>query len=154
MEMQARMAASDFISATCQLLDEEKFKDFLAVCAPDFEYRVTAQSPELGTRMTWLEHDRAGFESMLGMLPQHVRSDAVFSRHATVSRMVQREPARVEVRSKLAVFQTDLKGTSAVLAVGTYIDVLDMTTPEAPVLRSRELQLDTRDLGVGIHVPL
>ncbi len=154
MDGKLRTTVEEFIGNTCELLDQEQFSQFLSECTEEFSYRVSTHSPDLGKDMVWLDHDRNGFESMIRMLPEHVRIDASLSRHAIVASMTRIDASSAAVRTKLSVFQTDLNGTSSVLAIGTYRDVVDISEPEKPKLKQRELRLDTRELGPGVHVPL
>ncbi|MBP6019665.1 MAG: hypothetical protein KA735_09245 [Burkholderiaceae bacterium] len=154
MNSTARATATDFIGQTCELLDEERFGEFLEQCSSDFEYVVRTFSPDLGKDMVWLQHDRKGFEMLIKMIPEHVRVDAKLSRHATVTNVTEIEPNKIRTRSKVAVFQTNPNGTSSILAIGTYIDTIDLAQPTSPKLQDRELVLHTQDLGPGVHVPL
>lgn len=67
------------------------------------------------------------------------------------------EPSNTEdylvVTSSLIVHHTNLEGQTQTLAVGRYLDVVNMSA-ETIVLTARDVILDTRDLGIGLHVPL
>src|SRR3974377_1333807 len=66
------------------LLDDEKFMEWLAFCAPDFSYRITTYSPEIRRHMTWYEQDVAGLKGMIEMLPKHNTDHGRLTRHVTV----------------------------------------------------------------------
>ena len=55
--------------------------------------------------------------------------------------------------SSVLVINTDLEGRSTLFAAGRYLDQVDMTG-EAPLLAARTVHLETRDLGIGSHVPI
>ena len=38
-------------------------------------------------------------------------------------------------------------------AVGKYLDVIDLSG-DAPLIASREVRLETKELGIGTHLPL
>jgi hypothetical protein len=42
--------------------------DWLALCAPDFNHRITTYSP-IRRNMTWYQQDVAGLRGMIEMLP-------------------------------------------------------------------------------------
>ena len=48
---------------------------------------------------------------------------------------------------------TGLDGVSNVFAAGRYNDIIDVSG-NRPLLRAREVRLDTRDLGGGTHFPI
>lgn len=142
-----------FIGRTCLALDDEDFDAFLAHCTPDFSYRVSTFSPELGKDMVWLEHGRQGYESMIRMLPKHVRLDGRLSRSAIVSDVRQDAAGKACVVSRLTVVHTNANGETRMLLSGRYLDTLELSETNL-ALAAREVRLDTRDLGPGIHAPI
>ena len=139
---------------TCLLLDAERFDDYLALCSADFRYRVKADSPDLGKEMTWLDLDRDELADLLENVANHVRLPGRFTRHATVYAIERDDDgARAAVTTSLIVVYTDLDGVSRLFASGRYLDTVALAGP-APLLASRTVWLDTRDLGPGSHVPL
>src|SRR5262249_26967568 len=88
-------AIRDVIDRACLLLDEEKFLDWLGLCAPDFKYRITTYSPEIRRNMTWYEQDVAGLKGMVELLPKHNTDHGRLTRHATVY-SVEAGPAQNE----------------------------------------------------------
>jgi methanesulfonate monooxygenase small subunit len=148
-----REAVRELICRSCLLLDEERFVEYLDLCADDFRYRVTAFSPELRKDMVWLELNRAALKDMFDMLPEHVKPEGTFARHVNVCAIQANEgPTLVDVVSSLAVYFTDLQGATRVLAIGRYRDSID-TSRNEPRLRTREVRLDTRALGAGTQIP-
>ncbi len=145
----------ELIYRSCLCLDNQDFAGWLALCAPEFRYTITAYSPEIRKEMVWLEHDREGMEGLFGMLPKHNSDHSPLTRHASVY-LVQRDEAANEasVVTSLAVYKTQLDGGATQLfAVGKYFDRVSLEG-EAPLLSSRNVRLDTRELGIGSHLPL
>ncbi|MFL2770171.1 MAG: aromatic-ring-hydroxylating dioxygenase subunit beta [Rhodospirillaceae bacterium] len=135
-------------------LDDADFDRFLGYCDDPFTYRIRAWSPELKKDMTWLEHNRHGMVELFKTLPQHLQRLGRLHRQVTVATV---EPSNVDgflvVISPLTVHYTDLEGQTQTLAVGRYVDIVNMTG-EKIVLAARDAMLDTRDLGIGLHVPI
>jgi methanesulfonate monooxygenase small subunit len=134
------------------LLDDGHYEGFLALCAPDFSYRIRVWSPELARDMIWLEHDYGGLAQLFATLPEHLTRPGRLTRHVTVA-SIDAGPAALEVTSVVTIHHTDLEGCTATLAVGRYVDRIVEQDGELR-LKSREVQLDTRDLGIGSHAPL
>lgn len=152
--MDARTAAAELVYRSCLALDRKDFPGYLALCDDTFRYEITTWSPELRKPMTWLEHDRAGLQTLFTNLPKHNSDASLLSRHATVYTVTAADDGRsAEVVSALQVFRTTLDGgTSALFAVGKLHDTLTFEGA-APRLRRREVRLDTRMLGFGHHIP-
>ena len=152
------MAATDgeisaLIYQTCLLMDEEKFSDYLALCAKDFHYQIKADSPELSKEMTWLDLARDDLANLLENVPNHVRLPGKMMRQASVYTIARNGESEAAVTTSLIVIYTELDGVSRIYANGKYLDVVDLSG-SAPKLKSRTVWLDTRDLGAGSHVPL
>lgn len=144
---------SALIFRSSLLLDAEDFKGFLRLCGDDFNYRICAHSPEIGKDMIWLEHDRQGLQGLFAMLPQHVRMRGRFKRHVSIYSIDRSEQDRARVLSSLLLVHTDDHGVSRLFAAGQYHDVV-ATARSEPRLVEREVRLETRDLGPGMHVPV
>ncbi len=145
-------AIERLVYRSCRCLDDEDFAAYLALCAPGFRYRITAHSPEIRKDMIWLDHDRDGLAALFENLPEHVRRLGRLMRHASVYDLAM-EGRTARVESSLVVIHTGLDGRSSVFAAGRYLDGIE-TDGEAPLLLSREVRLETRDLGIGSHVPI
>ncbi len=135
-------------------LDDSCFDTFLSLCDDPFHYRILVWSPELKQQMTWLEHDRQGLADLFNNLPEHLQRLGRLHRQVTV---VAVEPSNAEdflvVTSSFIVHHTNLQGQTQTLAVGRYIDIVNMSD-EKILLAARDTILDTRDLGAGLHVPI
>ena len=145
----------DFLNRVADALDREAWDEFLAMCAPGFEYRVTAHSYELDEDMIWLIHDLDGLRHLFEVLPEQLgRKGTRMLRHVSI---VGIEPGETEGRlvatSKVIAVRTSPEGVSELFAAGRYIDVVDVAA-DTPSLLRRETRLDTRELGIGSHVPI
>ncbi len=140
------------IYRSCRCLDEEDFDAYLDLCAPEFHYRITAHSPEIRKEMVWLDHDRKGLAALFENLPTHLRRPGTLLRHASVYD-VATNGVQAEVETSLLVLLTGHDGKTEVLAAGRYEDSVSLKG-EAPLLLSRMVRLETRDLGIGSHVPI
>jgi methanesulfonate monooxygenase small subunit len=149
-----RSVVEELVYRSCVLLDEQDFPGFLALCHPAFHYRLTAWSPEIKKEMTWLDRDRQEMETFFRMLPMHNTDHAQLTRHATVYRVdFDGARQRADVVTALQIYRTPLDGgATGLLAVGKYYDEVSLAG-EAPCLSTRRVQLVTRDLGWGNHIP-
>jgi methanesulfonate monooxygenase subunit beta len=136
-------------------LDDERYADWIALADTSFTYSITAYSPEIRKKITWIHHDRDGIKNLVDLLPRHQSYRSRLTRHTTVYRVAHGEdPDLYNVTSSVAIYQTELDGGSTrIFAVGKYHDVVHLTPHEATFAR-RELRLETRELGLGTHFPL
>ena len=145
----------DFLNRVADALDREAWDEFLSMCAPEFEYRVTAHSYELDEDMIWLIHDLDGLRHLFEVLPEQLgRKGTRMLRHVS---FVAIEPGEADgqmvATSKVVAVRTSPEGVSELFAAGRYIDVVDIAGG-TPLLLRRETRLDTRELGIGSHVPI
>jgi methanesulfonate monooxygenase small subunit len=146
-------AVKDVIYQSCLVMDDEKFDEYLALCTEDYQYKVTAYSPELRKEMIWLEQSRSDLVAMFEMLPEHVKPEGRFTRHAQVYRVTPNgSPGTMNVTSALTIYFTNDRGDTKVFAIGRYNDVVD-TSGTTPRLKAREVRLETRSLGTGSQIP-
>lgn len=149
-EQQAR----ELIAQSCTALDTERFDDFLQLCLPGFQYRTTAYSPEIRRDMVWLEHDKAGIQELLELLPKQNRDRTPITRHFSIYSVGFVGVDVIKVDSMLQIYRTELDGgITSVFAVGKYHDTLALDNGSVAGLLSREVRLDTRMLGTGYHIP-
>ena len=150
-----RAAFEELVYRAALKLDAEDYAGFLALCAPELRYSITAYSPEIRRDMTWLDHDKAGLQHLFETLHRHKSDRAPSSRHVTVYTVdVEAGGDSADIVSALQVFQTRLDGGATVLlAVGRIYDRAHLVGGTARLL-SRRIRLDTRDLGIGTHIPL
>lgn len=135
-------------------LDDRAFGAYLELCDSAYRYRITAFSPEIRKEMTWLEHDKAGMQTLFTNLPRHNSDQSPLTRHVTVYTVQLDDVARrAKVLSALQVFKTSLDGGSTELyAVGKIHDEIALTD-DGPRLLDRNVRLVTRMLGIGYHIP-
>jgi methanesulfonate monooxygenase small subunit len=149
-----RHAIEELVYRSCLALDAKDWKGFLDLCDSTFRYSITAFSPEIRKDMTWLDHDREGFATLLNNLPKHNSDHSPLTRHATVY-TVDLDAGRNEAKvvSALQVFRTMLDGGATELfAVGHFHDTVKIGS-RGPKLAARNVRLDTRLLGYGYHIP-
>lgn len=142
------------IYRSCLALDAEDFAAYLALCAPEMRYRITNHSPEIRKDVVLMNLDRAGLSALFESLPDHLKLPGSLMRHASVYLIERkRNGTAAAVTTSLVIIQTDPDGLSRVYAAGRYFDTVDLTRP-IPMLTSRTLHLQTRDIGIGTEVPL
>jgi methanesulfonate monooxygenase small subunit len=149
-----RTAVEELVYRSCLLLDERDFEGFLDLCDADFRYTVQAYAPEIKRDMVWLDHDKASLQTLFRNLPRHHSDASPLTRHATVYTVTFDElhPVAVAVTA-LQVFRTALDGgTTSLFAVGKLHDTVKLASGKA-LLARRLLRLDTRQLGIGSHIP-
>ncbi len=150
--MDLRHAISELVYESCVALDEKRFAAYLDLCDGRYHYAITAFSPEIRKDMTWLEHDKAGMQTLFTNLPRHNSDHSPLTRHATVY-TVKQEGDEASVISALQVFRTALDGGATELfAVGKMHDKVTLASGK-PLLLDRNIRLDTRMLGYGYHIP-
>jgi len=143
---------AQLVYAGVVLLDAKDFAGWLDLCDADFSYAIRAWSPEIRKDMTWLEHDRDGVTTLVRQLPRHNTDQSIFTRHVTVYTVnLDDTQDAASVVSAVSIYRTELDGgATALFAVGRYHDVA-VRSGNRWLLRSRELRLDTRSLGIGTH---
>ncbi len=140
-----RAALVDLVYASCALLDAEAYESWLGLCAPDFRYRITAYSDEIGKEMVWLDQSLEQLRVRFEDLPRHLVVPGTYRRHAGRCREIERSEARVRMESSVIVYHTDPQGTSRLFAVVTYHDDIALDGA-APRLAERTVRMDTRRL--------
>jgi len=152
--MTDRVAVEELVYRTCTTLDDNDYPAFLSLCGKDFEYKLSAYSPEIRKDMHWLDHGRAELEDLFNTLPKHNSDHAPLTRNAVVySVRFDAAGKQAEVVTALQIYKTALNGGSTdVFAVGKYYDTVSLEGAQ-PTLLKRHVKLSTRDLGWGYHVP-
>ena len=138
---------------SCLALDQDDYSSYLALCAEEMRYQITYYSPEIGKDVILMNHYRAGLVALFESLADHIKLPGELIRHASVYEIVRKRNGEVaEVTTSLLVVRTDPEGLSQILAAGRYFDFIDISGP-VPMLMSRTLRLQTRDIGIGTEVP-
>ncbi len=130
---------------SCRLLDENRFDEWLALCAPDFHYRITAYSTEIRKEMEWLSHDVELLKTRFDDLPNHVVVKGTYRRHASMCEEVERANGIAKMDSSVVVYHTNLSGASRLFAVVRYGDTIALGG-ETPLLAERVVRMETRSL--------
>jgi methanesulfonate monooxygenase subunit beta len=135
-------------------LDQMDYQGYLALCADDYQYTIQAYSPEIRKDMIWLQHDKGGMDTLFKNLPRHNSDHSTLMRHLTVYTVdVDEASGAASVVSALQVFRTELDGgTTELFAVGKQHDTIELNGG-SPKLGKRTIRLETRNLGIGHHVP-
>ena len=153
MQLEQRYAIEELVYRSCLALDAQDYKTFLGLCDVDFRYAITTYSPELRREQVWLDHDRAGMQTLFTNLPRHNSDHSPITRHATVYTVEIGNDSEADVVSALQVFRTQLDGGATELfAVGRFHDTVKLDGAQ-PKLARRVVKLDTRQLGYGYHIP-
>ena len=149
-----RTLVEELVYRSSLLLDERDFEGFLSLCEADFRYSVHAYAPEIRSEMVWLDHDKAGMRTLFLNLPRHHSDLSPVTRHVTVYTVAFDESGtQAAVVSALQVFRTALDGgDTSLFAVGKVYDTVNLADGKA-LLAKRVLRLDTRQLGIGSHIP-
>jgi methanesulfonate monooxygenase small subunit len=152
--MNADKEITELSSQSCFLLDEMNFSGYLELCAPGFRYKIVAYSPELRKDMVWQDVDREELGHHFTLIPKHVREMVSLSRFPTLySIRYDGDGKRANVLSGLQVFKTKLDGGETRLyGVCRLHDVIDLGNAR-PLLLSREVRMETRQLGTGSQIP-
>lgn len=149
-----RAAFEELVYRAALTLDARDYAGFLALCEPDMRYTISTYSPETRRDMTWLDHDKAGLQNLFETLPRHNSDPAPLSRHVTVYTVdVDAGSDTAAIVTALQVFRTQLDGgATSLLAIGKIHDRARLVAGSARLL-SRVVRLQTRDLGIGTHIP-
>ena len=144
---------TDLIYDSCALLDEERFDEYIALCAPGFTYRITTYSEELRKPMEWMYQSRDDLHELLNTVETHEVAVAYLRRVASMIRIGEAKNGIVPVRSTVTVYHTWFDGNTRLFVIGTYKDEVT-TDGDSPLLANREVVLDTRRLASGTHIPI
>ena len=152
--MNADKEIAELIYRSCFMLDALDFPGYLELCAPDFRYRIVAYSPELKKDMVWQEVTREELKHHFEIVPKHVSDTSSVARFPTVySISYSPDGKRATALSGLQVYKTKLDGGETKLfGICRIHDVIEMDAGH-PRLLSREVRMETRQLGIGSQIP-
>ncbi len=142
----------NFIADTCNSLDKCNFNNFLKMCSKEFKYTISIYSPDLLKDMVWLEHDINGLKTLFEELPEHLQRKGKLLRHLSFP-FIESTEDNIKVSTSFCLYNTELDGKSSILCVGHYNDEISVSE-NYYLLEERIVYLDTRDIGVGLHVPI
>lgn len=152
--MNSHEVAERLIYKTVLALDEKNFDGYLELCDSAYTYTISAYSPEIRKDMIWLQHDKEGMKTLFKNLPRHNSDHSPLTRHVTVYTVdLKDDGTEAEVVSSLQVYKTALDGgATSLYAVGKMYDTVKLNGDEASLVK-RNIRLDTRELGMGHHIP-
>tara|TARA_A100001037_G_C15151291_1_gene639412 strand:- start:3200 stop:3658 length:459 start_codon:yes stop_codon:yes gene_type:complete len=143
----------NLIYKSCRLLDAEEFDDYLDLYTEDFEYKVTNYSPEIKSDQEWMDANRAELKGLLANVPLHFRLLGSFMRHATVYDIERNGADTANALTYVTIYYTTPEGATSVWAVGCYHDKIDVSG-DTPLIADRNMKLETREVGIGTHLPM
>ena len=143
-------------------LDDQQWNDWLALCHEDYQYEITAFSPEINKNMIYMSGDLKEMTSIIELLPKHNTDQSPLRRHTSVYTVdVSDDGKSATSISSFVVYQNMLdgknshidSGESRLFLVGKYMDEFDIKNGEVKFLK-REVKLDNRRLDKGSHWPI
>lgn len=150
----------DLVCESCMYLNSGDYTKFLQICDPQqFVYSIVNFSPEIKKTQCWMKQDHGELAKVLDLLPKHNSDHARLTRHITPYRVSPNgKDGGFEVLSQLAVYRTEWdaenshlqSGATSLYVIGRYLDNV-VLTERGPVLVSRVVDLDTRQVGIGSH---
>jgi len=152
--MNADKAISELVYRSCFMLDAHDFAGYLDLCAPEFRYRIVAYSPELKKDMVWQELTWEELKHHFDLVPKHVRDKSSVTRFPTLySISYSDDGKRATAFSGVQLYKTRLDGGETTLfGVCRMHDVVALDNGQ-PRLLSREVRMETRQLGTGSQIP-
>jgi methanesulfonate monooxygenase subunit beta len=159
----SRQLVEALVYESCLALNAEDWQTFLGLCEREaFRYRIVNYSPEIRREQCWMDRDWKGLKTILDLLPRHNSDHSPLTRHATVYRVVLDEEAKeADATTLVTIYRTELdggnshfeSGQTSLFAVGKYEDRIRLDGAGGPKLVRRTVRLDTRQIGMGSHVP-
>ncbi|MGE0801108.1 MAG: methanesulfonate monooxygenase [Lautropia sp.] len=152
-------AVVDLVYESCLALDNSAWGAFLALCDPErFRYRIKNFCPEIRKEQTWMDQTHEQLRHLFELLPKHNSDSPKLTRHATVYRKRSDGEDAFTLTSHLTVYRTEWdggdshlqSGITSLYVVGRYVDTVRVTE-DGPRLTSRVVDLDTRQVGIGLH---
>lgn len=155
-------AVRDTIYRAALALDDQRWQDWLELCAPNFHYKITSFSPEINKDMIYLQGSRKEMDSLVRMLPKHNTDHSPLHRHTSVYTIdVSDDGKTAEAVSSVVFYQNMLDGNNShiesgetrLFLAGRYVDTFAIENGAAKFV-SRDVKLDNRRLDKGSHWPL
>ena len=121
-----RTQVEELVYDSCMLLDAKDFKGYLDQCDSNYEYKLSAYSPEIKREMTWLDHNRTEMEELFKTLPRHNTDPSPLTRSAVVYKVsIDEKSQRANVISGVQIFKTQINGgVTELFAIGKYFDTV------------------------------
>ena len=127
-----------------------------------FRYRIVNYSPEIRREQCWMDRDWKGLKTLLDLLPRHNSDHSPLTRHATVYKVIlNTDGSEADAVTLVTIYRTELdggnshfeSGQTSLFAVGKYEDRIRLDGEGGAKLVRRTVRLDTRQIGMGSHVP-
>jgi 3-phenylpropionate/cinnamic acid dioxygenase small subunit len=135
-----------------RLLDQEDFKNYVALFSEGGEYRLTARAPEVAQPMTWILLKRDEMDALLASAPKQEWNTGERCHLITVEE-INVDGAAAGSRASFCVFRTDLRGATETYAVGHYEDQWQAESGQWRLLK-RVARLQTRMLAPPSAIPI
>ena len=148
----------DTIYRATIMLDDQRWDDWLGLCAEEFHYAIKAFSPEINKDMTYLQGSRKDMASLIRLLPKHNTDHSLLRRHTSVYTVdVSDDGSKASAISAFVVYQNLLDGVnshidageSRLFLVGKYYDELAIEDG-VPKFTKREVRIDERTPRQGL----
>ena len=152
MSAETRETLRFLVHETGMCLDEGRYDDFVAMFAPDGQYRLTAAAPELRQTMTWLALDRDGLGRHFASIPEHEWQIGEQTRIVSVD-AISLDGDGADTTATFCILRNDDEGRTQCYAAGRYRDRW-RRDGEAWRLARRVVDLRTRLLSIPAPVPL
>ena len=152
----------DTIYRATIMLDDQRWDDWLDLCADDFHYAIKSFSPEINRDMTYLQGSRKDMATLIKLLPKHNTDHSWLRRHTIVYTVdLAEDAASAKAISSFVVYQNLLDGenshvdagSSRLFLVGKYHDTFEIVDGIAR-FTAREVRIDERRLDKGSHWPI
>lgn len=145
----------NLVHRLCAALDDIDVEGIEACCTNDFRYVIFTHIPDIGKETIWFDQSLDGLVDLMQNLHRHVTMRGSFLRHVSHS-YIDRSVSDREVvaRSSVIVAYTPLDGASRLYAAGRYSDHIEYNDKDVAQIRLRTVQLQSRDLGPGPHLPI
>jgi methanesulfonate monooxygenase small subunit len=150
----------DLIYRSAIMMDGQQVTEWLeGLCAPEFDYKITAFSHEIRREQEWFHGNRDELLEVVKMMPYHNTDHSPFTRQVNVYTVDIDDAGKLaDVVSSVVVYQNMFDGINSHLdagetrlfCTGKYYDRVSLEG-DRPRLLARNVRLDTRRLDKGSH---
>lgn len=152
MSAAAREALREAVHSSGRCLDDGRYADYVALFAPEGEYRLEANAPELARPMTWMALGRDELAKLLESVPAHEWPLGERTHLIAVDRIDLDGDVAV-VASTFSVMRADADGRLECYAAGRYDDRW-IAGADGWKLSRRVVMLRNRLLSAPSPIPL
>jgi 3-phenylpropionate/cinnamic acid dioxygenase small subunit len=156
-EREALWRTERLLAGYVRCLDQDRLEEWPGFFAdPCFYQIVHAANHERGLPMGLIYADSQGMlrDRVVALRQANIYEPQRY-RHLVSSTVIldARQPTRVVAESNMLVVRSMQAGASEVFAVGRYLDVIDMTGPQAK-FREKRVVLDNDQVDTLLAIPL